>query len=61
MIMKITTGELKTYKHPQMQTSILVVCKETKYGYGWVSVMEIATGEERRVKVIRLWPVEPTR
>tara|TARA_A200000159_G_scaffold154998_1_gene168371 strand:- start:1737 stop:1907 length:171 start_codon:yes stop_codon:yes gene_type:complete len=52
--MKVTAGELKSYKHPLDAQPVLVVCIETRYGYGWVNVMEIATGNKRRVKVVRL-------
>ena len=54
--MKVTQGQLKrwvpkpiAYVEPK-----LVMVMQTKYGYGWVKVVEVATGKQHSVKIMWL-------
>ena len=61
--MKVTQGELKRWVsdfydkekpfHLKEETKLVMIL-ETKYGYGWVKVVEVATGEKTSVLVRNL-------
>ena len=55
--MKVTQGQLKTLVSINRDLLIdtkLVMVMETKYGYGWVKVIEVATGKEISVSIRNL-------
>ena len=54
--MKVTQGQLKTWvPNPLIaQETKLVMVMQTKYGYGWVKVIEVATGKEISVQIRNL-------
>ena len=51
--MKVTQGQLKTLVYGAMEPKLVMVM-QTKYGYGWVKVIEVATGEKTSVLVRNL-------
>ena len=53
--MKVTQGQLKRWVDPgHLERPKLVMVMQTKYGYGWVKVIEVATGEQIRVQIKNL-------
>ena len=54
--MKVTQGQLKRWvPNPLIaQEPKLVMVMQTKYGYGWVKVVEVATGKEISVQIKNL-------
>ena len=55
--MKVTQGQLKTlvFLNPlERKETKLVMVMQTKYGYGWVKVVEVATGKEISVQIRNL-------
>ena len=55
--MKVTQGQLKTLVSINRDLLIdtkLVMVMETKYGYGWVKVVEVATGKQISVQIRNL-------
>ena len=55
--MKVTQGQLKTlvfHKTAHQIETKLVMVMQTKYGYGWVKVVEVATGKEISVQIRNL-------
>ncbi len=54
--MKVTQGQLKRWvSNPLIaQEAKLVMVMQTKYGYGWVKVIEVATGEKISVQIKNL-------
>ena len=55
--MKVTQGQLKTLVSINRDLLIdtkLVMVMETKYGYGWVKVVEVATGKEISAQIRNL-------
>jgi hypothetical protein len=55
--MKVTQGQLKTLvslKPDERIETKLVMVMQTKYGYGWVKVIEVATGKEISVQIKNL-------
>ena len=53
--MKVTQGQLKRWVDPiHYQRPKLVMVMQTKYGYGWVKVIEVATGKQHSVKIMWL-------
>ena len=55
--MKVTQGQLKTLVSINRDLLIdtkLVMVMETKYGYGWVKVIEVATGKEISAQIRNL-------
>ena len=54
--MKVTQGQLKRWvPNPLIaQEAKLVMVIQTQYGYGWVKVIEVATGKEISVQIRNL-------
>jgi len=59
--MKVTQGQLKRWtsdfydkEQPSPEETKLVMILETKYGYGWVKVIEVTTGKQTAVLVRNL-------
>ena len=55
--MKVTQGQLKNCVPNMLMhrpEPMLVMVLETKYGYGWVKVIEVATGKEISVQIKNL-------
>tara|TARA_B100000242_G_scaffold265201_1_gene213233 strand:- start:173 stop:355 length:183 start_codon:yes stop_codon:yes gene_type:complete len=53
--MKVTQGQLKRWvPNPPYVEPKLVMVMQTKYGYGWVKVVEVATGKEISVQIRNL-------
>ena len=53
--MKVTQGQLKRWvKRHSSRRPKLVMVMQTKYGYGWVKVIEVATGEQISVQIKNL-------
>ena len=55
--MKVTQGQLKTLVSINRDLLIdtkLVMVMETRYGYGWVKVVEVATGKEISAQIRNL-------
>tara|TARA_A100001515_G_scaffold9043_1_gene7550 strand:- start:974 stop:1153 length:180 start_codon:yes stop_codon:yes gene_type:complete len=52
--MKVTQGQLKRWVAPYPKESKLVMVMETKYGYGWVKVVEVATGKQTSAQIRNL-------
>jgi len=51
--MKVTQGQLKRWVHWSHKPKLVMVM-QTKYGYGWVKVVEVATGKEISVQIRNL-------
>lgn len=49
--MKVTQGQLKTLISINPEDRKLVMVMQTKYGYGWVRVVEVATGKIHLVQI----------
>ena len=52
--MKVTQGQLKRWVAPYPNKPKLVMVMQTKYGYGWVKVVVVATGTEMSVQIKNL-------
>ena len=53
--MKVTQGQLKRWvPNPPNVEPKLVMIMQTKYGYGWVKVVVVATGTEMSVQIKNL-------
>ena len=53
--MKVTQGQLKRWVDPiHYQRPKLVMVMQTKYGYGWVKVVEVATGKQTSAQIKNL-------
>ena len=53
--MKVTQGQLKRWVPKySAEDPKLVMVMQTKYGYGWVKVVEVATGKEISVQIRNL-------
>ena len=59
--MKVTQGQLKRWVPTKLHKPKLVMVMQTKYGYGWVKVIEVATGEQISVKIKNLEETWRTR
>ena len=50
--MKVTQGQLKRWVDwGRLERPKLVMVMETKYGYGWVKVVEVATGKQTSAQI----------
>tara|TARA_R100001440_G_scaffold46378_1_gene66140 strand:+ start:340 stop:519 length:180 start_codon:yes stop_codon:yes gene_type:complete len=52
--MKVTQGQLKAWVPTELHKPKLVMVMETKYGYGWVKVVEVASLSQISVQIRNL-------